>query len=158
MVEYAGWEMPMLYSSIVGEHNQTRASGSLFDVSHMGRLRISGRDARLFLDRVCTRRILGMELGQVRYSVLCHAHGGTIDDVLVYCFAVDDYLVVCNGANRAKVKEHFAAVKTEDALTFKMTDETESTCMVALQGPKVMDLISSVVEGNFCPQAVPALR
>ena len=152
MVEYAGWEMPMLYSSIVGEHNQTRTSGSLFDVSHMGRLRISGRDARLFLDRVCTRRILGMELGQVRYSVLCHAHGGTIDDVLVYCFAVNDYLVVCNGANRTKVKEHFAAVKAEDKLIFKMTDETEATCMVALQGPKVMDLISSV------SKEVPSLK
>jgi aminomethyltransferase len=141
MVPYAGWEMPMLYTSIVGEHNQTRTSGSLFDVSHMGRFRISGRHARRFLDRVCTRRILGMKMGQVRYSLLCHEHGGTIDDVLVYCFADDDYLVVCNGANRAKVKAHFAAVKANDELTFKLNDETEATCMVALQGPNVMDLI-----------------
>jgi aminomethyltransferase len=141
MVEYAGWEMPILYSSIVSEHKQTRSSGSMFDVSHMGRLRIKGRHARKFLDRVCSRRILGMPLGVCRYSILCNAHGGTIDDILVYCFAEDDYLVVCNGANRAKVKAHFLRVKDEEDLTFKMVDETESTCMCALQGPNVMDLI-----------------
>ena len=144
MVPYAGWEMPMLYDSIVEEHKRTRTNGSLFDVSHMGRLRISGRHARKFLDRVCTRRILGVSLGMCRYSLICNEAGGCLDDVLVYCFAEDDYMVVCNGANRAKIVAHFEAVKAAENFTFKMKDETESTCMCAIQGPDVMDVIGKI--------------
>lgn len=144
LVPYAGWELPLHYGSIGEEHLWTRSSGSLFDVSHMGRLRISGRHARRFLDRVCTRLIRGMVAGQCRYSLVCNETGGCLDDVLVYCFADDDYLVVCNGANRAKIVEHFQRVKAAEDLTFKLDDQTCSTCMVAIQGPKVMDLIGGV--------------
>ena len=144
MVDFAGWEMPLLYTSIVEEHKHTRACGSFFDVSHMGRLRISGRHARKFLDRVCSRQVLGMQPGQCRYSLLCNESGGCIDDVLVYCFAEDDYMVVCNGANRAAVVSHFNKIKGEEDLTFKFVDETESTCMCAIQGPRVMEVIGGM--------------
>ena len=144
IVPYAGWQLPLHYGSIGEEHLWTRSSGSLFDVSHMGRLRISGRHARRFLDRVCTRLIRGMVPGQVRYSLVCNEQGGCLDDVLVYCFADDDYLVVCNGANRTRILEHFERVKAEENLEFKLDDQTLSTCMVAIQGPKVMDLIGGV--------------
>ena len=66
LVPYAGWEMPLLYSSIIEEHRQVRESGGLFDVSHMGRIRFSGRDACRFLDRICTRKIHGTAIGQAR--------------------------------------------------------------------------------------------
>jgi aminomethyltransferase len=82
--------------------------------------------------------------GQVRYSLVCNEQGGCLDDVLVYCFADDDYLVVCNGANRTRILEHFEQVKAEENLEFKLDDQTISTCMVAIQGPKVMDLIGGV--------------
>ena len=144
MVPYAGWELPLHYGSIGDEHLWTRSSGSLFDVSHMGRLRISGRHARKFLDRVCTRLVRGMVPGQCRYSLVCNEQGGCLDDVLVYCFADDDYLVVCNGANRPKIVEHFQQVKAAESLDFKFDDQTVATCMVAIQGPKVMDLIGGV--------------
>ena len=144
VVPYAGWQLPLHYGSIGEEHLWTRSSGSLFDVSHMGRLRISGRHARRFLDRVCTRLIRGMVPGQVRYSLICNEQGGCLDDVLVYSFADDDYLVVCNGANRARILEHFEQVKAAESLEFKLDDQTISTCMVAIQGPKVMDLIGGV--------------
>ena len=144
IVPYAGWQLPLHYGSIGEEHLWTRSSGSLFDVSHMGRLRISGRHARRFLDRVCTRLIRGMVPGQVRYSLVCNEQGGCLDDVLVYCFADDDYLVVCNGANRTRILEHFEQVKAEENLEFKLDDQTISTCMVAIQGPKVMDVIGGV--------------
>ena len=144
LVPYAGWQLPLHYGSIGEEHLWTRSSGSLFDVSHMGRLRISGRHARRFLDRVCTRLIRGMVPGQVRYSLICNEQGGCLDDVLVYSFADDDYLVVCNGANRARILEHFEQVKAAESLEFKLDDQTISTCMVAIQGPKVMDLIGGV--------------
>src|SRR5580765_1291449 len=83
LVDFAGWEMPILYRSIVDEHEQTRKSGSIFDVSHMGRLHFSGPDAQKFLDRVVTRKIADMNVGQSRYSLVCNASGGVMDDVIV---------------------------------------------------------------------------
>lgn len=142
MVDFVGWEMPLHYGSIMEEHRQTRTSGGLFDVSHMGRLRFSGRHARRFLDRVCTRQILGMEKGAVRYSLVCNAAGGCRDDVLVYCFDEDDFLMVCNASNRTKLLEHFAREKGD--LVFKLDDQTRSTAMVAVQGPKVMEVVASL--------------
>ncbi len=139
MVEYAGYEMPIMYGSIIEEHLQCRNSAGFFDVSHMGRLRFSGRHARKFLDHVCTRQIYGMQAGMIRYSLVCNANGGCRDDVLIYCVDDDEYLMVCNAANRAKLLEHFAAVRGE--MAFKLVDETESTAMVAIQGPKAMGLI-----------------
>lgn len=139
MVEYAGYEMPIMYGSIIEEHKQCRASAGFFDVSHMGRLRFSGRHARKFLDRVCTRQMYGMQAGMIRYSLICNANGGCRDDVLVYCIDEDEYLMVCNASNRHKLLEHFANEKGDFA--FKLADETESTAMVAIQGPKAMGLI-----------------
>ena len=140
MVEYAGYEMPIAYGSIIEEHRQCRASAGFFDVSHMGRLRFSGRHARKFLDHVCTRQILGMQPGMVRYSLVCNDQGGCRDDVLVYCVDEDEYLMVCNAANRHKLLGHFAERKGQFA--FKLEDETESTAMAAIQGPKAMELVS----------------
>ena len=71
-VDFAGWEMPMSYGSIIDEHHACRTGAAFFDVSHMGRVKFTGRHARKFLDRVCTRQILGMERGQVRYSLVCN--------------------------------------------------------------------------------------
>jgi aminomethyltransferase len=89
---------------------------------------------------VCTRQILGMKDGQARYSIVCNEHGGCRDDVLVYRLAEDDYMMVCNAANRAKLLDHFEAVK--DDLVYKLEDITEMSAMLAVQGPRVMDLIS----------------
>ncbi|MDA1007892.1 MAG: glycine cleavage system aminomethyltransferase GcvT [Planctomycetota bacterium] len=144
LVDYTGWEMPLLYvgSGIIEEHKHCRSAVGFFDVSHMGRLKFSGRHARRFLDRVCTRQILGMERGQVRYSLVCNERGGCRDDVLVYCLDEDSFLMVCNAANRAKLKEHFDLVRGD--LVFKMDDQTESTAMVAVQGPRAMEIVGSM--------------
>ena len=81
-VDFAGWEMPIHYGSIIDEHNQCRNSGSVFDVSHMGRLRIEGRHARKLLETLLTRKISDMVEGQARYSLICNERGGVIDDIL----------------------------------------------------------------------------
>lgn len=140
MVDFAGWEMPMMYRGIHEEHHQVRTSGGLFDVSHMGRLRITGRHARRFLDRVCSRRIDDMAPGQCRYSLVCNERGGVRDDVIVYRMDDDEFMMVVNASNREKILAHFAASKGDLALT--IDDHTMKTAMVAIQGPKVMDLIS----------------
>lgn len=150
MVDFAGWEMPIHYGSIIEEHRQVRTSGGIFDVSHMGRFRLTGRDVQRFLDHVCTRQIYGMKVGQCRYSLVCNEQGGCHDDVLVYKVADGDYFMVCNAANRAKLLDHFAQVRGD--LIFKLLDETEITGMIALQGPNVMELI-----GGFSSE-IPALK
>jgi len=150
LVDYTGWEMPLLYGSIIEEHKQVRESGGVFDVSHMGRLRFKGRDAALFLDTVCTRAIASMKEGQVRYTLVCNASGGCRDDVLIYCMDSAEYLMVCNAANRQKLVEHFEATKGE--MVFSMKDETLKTAMLAVQGPKVMEMISDF------SQSIPDLK
>src|SRR6478672_7811338 len=83
LVDFAGWEMPILYRSIIDEHEQTRRSGSIFDVSHMGRMHFSGKDAQAFLDRIVTRKVSDQVVGQSRYSLICNDAGGVMDDVIV---------------------------------------------------------------------------
>lgn len=145
MVDFAGWEMPLYYGSILDEHRQCRASGSIFDVSHMGRVKVTGRDARRFLERLCTRRISDMTAGQCRYSLVCNERGGVRDDVIVYRQDEDEFMVVVNASNREKLLGHFENVKAEGGgLNMKIDDQTLSTAMIALQGPKVMPLVSSL--------------
>ena len=152
MVEYAGWHMPLSYRSVQEEHRHVRESGGIFDVSHMGRIRVSGRHARRLLERVCSRRISDMQQGQCRYSLICNEQGGVKDDVLVYRLDDDQFVVVVNAANRAKISDHFQSVAGEGEMKLSIDDETEKTAMVALQGPKVMDLISRV------SQEIPTLK
>jgi aminomethyltransferase len=140
LVDYTGWEMPLLYTSIIEEHKQVRERGGLFDVSHMGRFTFKGKDAARFLDRVCTRRIGGMQERQVRYSLVCNERGGCRDDVLVYRHGESEFSMVCNAANREKLIEHFAQCKGD--LVYRFGDVTEKTAMVALQGPGVMDVLA----------------
>lgn len=142
MVDFTGWEMPMMYTGIRDEHQQVRTSGGVFDVSHMGRVKVQGRHARKLLERLCSRRITDMQTGQCRYSLVCNERGGVRDDVLVYRLDDDDFLVVVNASNRAKLLEHFEQVRAADDLKVKIEDQTESTAMVAVQGPKVMELVS----------------
>jgi aminomethyltransferase len=142
MVDYAGWEMPIMYTGIHEEHHQVRTSGGLFDVSHMGRVKVTGRHARRFLERVCSRKIHNMEPGQCRYSLVCNESGGVRDDVIVYRMDDDDFLVVVNASNREKLLGHFQQAKGD--MTVKIDDQTLSTGMVALQGPKVMDMVARV--------------
>ena len=151
-VDFAGWEMPMSYGSIIDEHHACRTGAAFFDVSHMGRVKFTGRHARKFLDRVCTRQILGMEKGQVRYSLVCNERGGVRDDVLVYCHDEDDYMMVVNASNRLKILDWFRSVKERENMTFQMEDVTADTAMAAIQGPKVMELV-----GNFSRE-IPTLK
>ena len=121
MVDFAGWEMPIMYGGegggIIAEHVQTRTSGGLFDVSHMGRVRISGRHARRLLERVCSRRISDMQAGQCRYSLACNERGGVHDDIIVYRFDDDLFTVVVNASNREKMLGHFERVRSSGDLT-----------------------------------------
>jgi aminomethyltransferase len=144
LVDFAGWEMPIYYRGILEEHLQTRASGSLFDVSHMGRLHITGKDAVPLLNRVATRNVAEQRVGQSRYSLVCNAAGGVLDDVIISKDA-KYWLVVCNASNRSKIIKHFTDTRDNEKFDAQIADQTESTAMVAIQGPKVLDRMSDVL-------------
>lgn len=149
MVDFAGWEMPIRYGSIIDEHNAVREVGGLFDVSHMGRVYFKGRHARRFLERILTRRISDMKPNTCRYSLICNDSGGVLDDVIVYRFA-EEWMLVVNASNREKLLAHFQQQVGD--LSLKIDDRTEKTAMIAMQGPAVMDYI-----GRFSKE-IPSLK
>ncbi len=147
MVEFAGWALPVQFTSIVEEHRHTRTACSVFDVSHMGRLRLRGREAGPLLDRLCTRNLGNAEIGRSYYSHMCREDGGILDDLIVSCFAEDEWGVVCNAANREKIVGWIG--RHAEGTGVELRDETESTAMLAVQGPKTLEVASSLVPDDL---------
>jgi aminomethyltransferase len=148
MVEFAGWLMPVQFAGIIEEHNHTRSACSVFDVSHMGRLRIGGDDAERFLNLVCTRNLAGAEVGRSFYSHICRPDGGILDDVIVSRFA-DHWGMVCNASNRAKIIAWFQKHAVGKNIT--IADETMATAMVACQGPRTLELTEEIAGSDLSP-------
>ena len=140
MVEFAGWEMPVQYTSIVEEHLAVRAAAGLFDISHMGRLRLAGPFATEFLNRVVTIDVSRMRAGQVRYTLVCNHEGGILDDILVYRLDAHWELVV-NASNRLKLLEWFE--HTAGYAAVQLTDVTTQTAMLAIQGPHAARILQA---------------
>src|SRR5262245_37216272 len=141
MIDFGGWEMPVAYAGIIEEHRHTRTSASLFDVSHMGRLELSGAAAQAVVERACTRNVGKLAVGRCGYSHICHERGGILDDVIVSRYA-DRWLIVCNASNRDKIVAHLGGLlRGTDA---RMTDRTLETCMIAVQGPKAWDALDNL--------------
>ena len=151
MAQFAGYQMPIQYSGIVAEHTATRHGVGVFDISHMGRLRFDGPRADQLLDRLLTRRVLDMEPGQVRYSLVCNEAGGILDDVLVSCLESPSgkiyFLLVVNASNKEKIVcwlgPHLAEYPDVE-----FHDVTESTAMIAVQGPKAVQVCGKLFAPN----------
>ena len=141
LVPFAGYEMPIQYSSIVTEHQTCRTSAALFDVSHMGRLRVEGTGSEQFLDHLLTRRVSDLPIGRVRYALMCNAAGGVLDDVLVSHLQTPSgkqfHLLVVNASNRQKILQ-WITPHLADFPTVTLSDRTELTAMIAVQGPQAM--------------------
>jgi len=137
MVEFAGWEMPVQFAGVNEEHRHTRTACSVFDVSHMGRLTLVGVDCESLLDRLCTRKLADAEVGRSYYTHMCREDGGVLDDVIISRFE-HHWGVVCNASNREKIvhwiKEH------AEGCDVTLRDDTLTTCMVACQGPKTLEI------------------
>ena len=138
---FAGYEMPIQYTSIVQEHHACRSAAALFDVSHMGRLRFDGDGAAELLDRLLTRRVTDLPVGGVRYALVCNEQGGVLDDVLVSHLQTPAgrrfHLLVVNASNRAKILQ-WITPRLVDFPTVTLTDRTELTAMIAVQGPRAV--------------------
>ena len=142
LVEFAGWEMPILYSSIIDEHRHTRRACSIFDISHMGRLLIRGEQARDLLDRTCTRQLGEAKVGRSYYSHVCDESGGILDDVIVSRYETH-WGVVCNASNRERIVAWLT--RHGQGLDVTVDDTTADTAMIAIQGPATMDLADQVM-------------
>lgn len=145
MVEFGGWHMPVQYSTIVEEHSAVRNSAGLFDISHMGRLRFSGDDACAFLDYLLTNDVARLKVGQVRYSLVTKEDGGVLDDVLVYRLP-ESYMLVVNASNRTKIVDWIGQHLSKFNVNFE--DQTLTHSMIAVQGPKAIDIISALGADN----------
>lgn len=133
LVDFAGWQMPLNYAGgIQQEHLAVRSEAGLFDVSHMGELRVSGPDATTFLQFATLNDPAKLKPGRGQYSMLPNDRGGLIDDLYVYRDA-DDYLIVCNAANRDVVVGHLKLLV--QSYRVDVVDESDSWALLALQGP-----------------------
>lgn len=142
-VPFGGWDMPVQYrGGILQEHIAVRTQVGLFDVSHMGEFEFSGADSESAINRLITNDVTRLVDGQALYSPVCHENGGTVDDVLVYRFAADRFMVVVNASNIEKDLSHFRA--HEPTVTIK--DLSQETALLALQGPQAVDLLESVAD------------
>ena len=150
MVDFAGWDMPVQYTTIIEEHSTVRNAAGLFDISHMGRLSLGGPDALALIQKVYTNNAATMKDGQVRYGLVCNDKGGIRDDVLVYRWPYG-YAMVVNASNRTKIVDWL--MESKGALNVQMQDQTLSTCMIAVQGPKAIGMSQSLTEADPCKLA-----
>ena len=143
LVPFAGWEMPVQYEGVKAEHEAVRQRAGLFDVSHMGEVFFRGPDAEKAVQRLVTRDVSRLDVGQAGYAAVCYENGGTVDDVLVYKNP-DDFLVVVNAANREKDVAHFRENVTD--LDVEVSDESDDWALLALQGPKAQEILQGFTE------------
>jgi aminomethyltransferase len=139
MMDFAGWELPVWYTSILEEHRAVRSAAGMFDVSDMRRVWITGRNAGAFLDRLLTRRVRTLEIGASKLCLLCLEDGGILDDLWAYRVGADQYVIVWNASH---VEEKLAWVRRWTASDPDITiqDRTADTVMMAVQGPAVCQL------------------
>ncbi|MBM3792408.1 MAG: glycine cleavage system protein T, partial [Acidobacteria bacterium] len=153
LAPFAGWEMPIHYTrGIVAEHLATRSEAGLFDVSHMGRFVIRGRNALPFLQCVLSNNAESLDIPEVgaQYAFIPNATGGAVDDAFLYRFVEDEYILVVNAANRQKDWDHLREVM-DGFVDIELTDRTEEVVMLALQGPMSRRLLEAIIESGTLP-------
>ncbi|TDQ41668.1 glycine cleavage system aminomethyltransferase GcvT [Aureibacillus halotolerans] len=144
IVDFAGWALPVQFSGIKEEHAIVRQSAGLFDVSHMGEFKVSGPDSAVFLNRMVTGHTDLQPVGKALYTFLCKEDGGLIDDLIVYRLSADTYWLVVNAANR--MKDWDWLVSHAEEYDCELTDISESTALLALQGPTAIDVMEKVLK------------
>ena len=154
MVEFGGWEMPVMYpTGIVKEHLSTRKRAGLFDVSHMGRFIVKGRDALKFLQHTLTNNAEALDIRTTgaQYTLIPNETGGAVDDAYLYRFEEGEYLIVVNAANRDKDWDHLQALLSVTN-EIELLDQTEEISMLSLQGPQSRQILQSLISTGELPE------
>ena len=143
IVEFGGWDMPVQYSNgVLAEHAAVRQRVGMFDVSHMGRIRLTGENAADALDRVVTSNIGRLRPGRARYGLICNESGGILDDVVVMRLADDEFLMVCNAASWNRI----TAWLDQHCEGVAINHERDETSMMAVQGPGAVDALQPLID------------
>ena len=138
MVEFAGFDMPVQYKSVLAESKAVRDSAGMFDVSHMARLRFTGDRVLEYLEFVTANDVATLEDMKGQYSMLPNENGGLVDDIIVYRLSEGEYHMVLNAANHAKDVAHLISYND---FGVEMVDYTKETAMIAVQGPKAFQIV-----------------
>jgi aminomethyltransferase len=146
MVPFAGFNMPVRYSSDIEEHMTVRKSVGVFDVSHMGEFTIKGPGALDLIQRVTSNDASKLINGQAQYSCLPNEEGGIVDDLIVYKFKEDDYMLVVNASNIEKDWNWISRFNTDGVL---MEDVSSETCLFAVQGPKALPTLQKLTQTDL---------
>ena len=131
IVEFAGYLMPIQYSSIIAEHNAVRNSVGVFDVSHMGEIFVIGEKAKDFVQYITVNDVSKLYLGRVQYSAMCYNDGGIVDDLLVYKFADDKFLLVVNASN---IEKDFSWMNENNKFDVALENKSDEYNLIAVQG------------------------
>lgn len=140
-VTFAGWRLPVHYGSILAEARAVREGAGMFDVSHMGRVRVRGGDALELLRRLSTNDLTRVAQGHAQYTAWCTPDGGTIDDLIVAWLGHHDFLVVFNSSRHADDLEHLEEHASGDVT---IVDETDASAMIAVQGPRAVVTVAGL--------------
>lgn len=142
IVEFAGYEMPIQYSGLKAEHLAVRSAAGIFDVSHMGELRVKGKRAIAAVNRLITNDLAALPNGKALYTFCCNEAGNILDDLIVYRLGDEEVYVVCNASNRDKIVGHFQRELAASGCEFR--DESDETALLAVQGPRAVALVSEL--------------
>ncbi|NNE71650.1 MAG: glycine cleavage system aminomethyltransferase GcvT [Rhodothermales bacterium] len=141
MMEFAGFDMPVHYGSIIEEHHAVRKAAGMFDVSHMGEVFASGPNAEAFIQQLVTNNVTQLVDGQALYTVMCRPDGGIIDDLLVYRIREGFYMLVVNASN---IATDFAWMQENNSAGAELGDFSDQMGLIAVQGPAAMEVVSRV--------------
>jgi aminomethyltransferase len=144
MVDFAGWLMPLRYGSETAEHRAVRETAGLFDLSHMGELRIAGAQAAEFLDYALVGHLSALRPGRARYTMITDADGGVLDDLIVYRLGEEEYLVVANAANVAGVDS--ALQERATGFRAQVNNDSDDYALIAVQGPASAAILAGLTE------------
>jgi aminomethyltransferase len=142
IVDFAGWEMPVQYAGVIEEHRAVRTAAGLFDVSHMGEVRVRGAGAQAFLQGLTPNNVGKLVPGRAHYSGLLTDRATYVDDILIYRLAADDFLVVVNASNAGRDFEWIAAHALNSGEDVEVIDESDRYALLALQGPKALETLA----------------
>ncbi|MBX2974931.1 MAG: glycine cleavage system aminomethyltransferase GcvT [Ignavibacteriaceae bacterium] len=143
IVDFAGYEMPIQYSSIIAEHKAVRNSVGVFDVSHMGEVFIRGEKALDFVQHITTNDASKLTPGRVQYSAMCYPDAGIVDDLLVYCIAEDEFMLVVNASN---LEKDFNWMNTNNSFDVQIVNESDEFSLLAVQGPESKTVIQKITK------------
>lgn len=140
---FGGFDMPIQYSTIIDEHQAVRNDCGVFDVSHMGEVTVKGKDAERYVQHIFTNDVSKIEPGQILYGMMCYDNGGTVDDLLVYKMAVNDFFLVINAANIDKDWQWMQ--ENAKGFDIELVNRSEDYGQVAVQGPNAETVVEEVL-------------